>query len=235
MFDDDTKMRFVLSGFTDLESLLADCLSFIPFINCNKQVVSPKFVPIITESCGFIESIFKETASTVRKKYGLKDYSKDLESQLDIEGAITIFLNPPILFLSPFNSWTNKQPLWWEAYNKFKHNRLSNYDVATYDNAIMALAGLHQVISRTMDFIPSLIANGWFNSNSPDIGELIATRISEAGVPIQIIPVESKFFVSPLNDNFVTFENGDPHIIECDFTNRVKEMLTVYEWFNGTP
>jgi hypothetical protein len=234
MIDDDTKMRFVLSGFRDIESLLADCLSFIPFIDCNKQVISPKFIPLITESCGFIESIFNEIASMEYKKYGLKDYAHDLESRLNIDRAITVFLNPPILFLRPFHSWTNKQPLWWKAYNKLKHDRLNNYEAATYDNAIMALAGLHQVISRTIDFVPSLIADGWFNSNSPDIGELIAARISEAGVPIQIIPVESIFFVSPLHDNFVTFENGIPNIIECDFTNRVKEMLTVYEWFKST-
>jgi hypothetical protein len=93
MLDVDTKMRFVLSGFKDIESLLADCLSFIPFIDCNKQMISPKFIPLITESFGFIESIFKEIVSTESKKSGLKDYSKELEPRLNIEGAITIFLN----------------------------------------------------------------------------------------------------------------------------------------------
>lgn len=63
------------------------------------------------------------------------------------------------------------------------------------------------------------------------MGELIAARISSSGVPIHLIPVASKLFVSPLHDTFVNYESGHPAIEACDFTDRVKALLAVYEWF----
>lgn len=231
MLDENTKLNFVLSQFDELESLLADCLSFIPFIDENKCVISPKFAPIIVESCGLIESLFKEYAGKREKKRGMKEYSKVIEPCLSLEETITIFLNPPVMFLSPFIRWTSKPPAWWLAYNKLKHDRLSSYDASTYDAVVQSLAGLHQVISRDVDFVPSLLSAGWFNSESPDVGELVAARIASAGTPMQVIPVESRFFVTPLHQNFVTYENGRPVVEGCDFTNKVKDLLTVYEWF----
>ena len=50
MIDDNTKIRFIISNFEELESQLEDCLRFIPFISVNKGVVSPKFIPLIIES-----------------------------------------------------------------------------------------------------------------------------------------------------------------------------------------
>lgn len=94
----------------------------------------------------------------------------------------------------------------------------------------MALAGLHQVISRDTSFISALLSAGWYHSNSMDVGELVAARIAQAGLPMQTIPVESKFFVSPIHINFVSIKNGQYTVEECAFTNRVKDMLTVYEW-----
>ena len=231
MMDENTKLHFVVSQFNELETLLADCLSFIPFIDGNRQVISPKFTPIIVESCGLIESIFKEYVGENDKKHNLKKYSELVEPHLSLEKTVSIFLNPPILFLNPFNDWTNKPPIWWQSYNKLKHDRLNNYDVVTYETVIQAMAGLHQAISRNIDFVPSLLSAGWFNSDSSDVGELVVARISLSGTPIQTIPIASKFFVSPLHSNFVTYENGQPVVENCDFTNRVKEMLTAYQWF----
>lgn len=231
MLDDNTKLQFVVSQFNELELLLSDCLGFIPFIEGNKEVISPKFTLIIVECCGLIESIFKEYAGKKNKRQDMREYSKLVDPHLDLEEAITIFLYPPILFLNPFNDWTKKPPTWWQAYNKLKHDRLNSYDMATYETVIQAMAGLHQVISRNTEFLPLLLSAGWFNSNSTDVGELVAARILSSGVPIQTIPVESRFFVSPLHSNFATYEQGQLIVKDCDFTNRVKEVLTVYEWF----
>jgi hypothetical protein len=96
---------------------------------------------------------------------------------------------------------------------------------------MLASKMLHQVISRDTDFVPLLISAGWFNSDSADVGELVAAQISSLGVPIRTIPVESRFFLSPLHSNFIVYEDGQPVVQDCDFTNRVKEILTVYEWF----
>ncbi len=231
MLDENTKIRFIISNFEELESQLEECLSFIPFISVNKGVVSPKFIPLIIESCGLIESIFKEIGGEEGKKYNLKDYSKLVEHNLDLEVAISLFIDQSILFLNPFINWTKAPPTWWLAYNKLKHDRLNNYNESTYENAINAMAGLHQVISRNTDFIAALLSAGWFNHDSEDIEELFAAKMAGAGSPIHLIPVESKFFVSPLHNNFVDYENG-AHIVadDCDFSKSVQNILMVSEW-----
>lgn len=63
------------------------------------------------------------------------------------------------------------------------------------------------------------------------MGELMAARISSSGIPIHVIPVASKLFVSPLHDTFVSYDNGHPTVEPCDFTDKVKALLTVHEWF----
>jgi hypothetical protein len=110
LLDKDTKLHFVVSQFNDLENILGDCLSFIPFIENNKEVVSPRFPPIIIESCGLIESIFKEYLLESDDGQTFKEYSKNIEPHLVLEEAISLFLNQTILFLNPFEDWTNDHP-----------------------------------------------------------------------------------------------------------------------------
>lgn len=220
----------MISQFSELESLLSECLNFIPFIEINQKVVSPKFTPIIVECCGLIESIFKEYAG-IENKQDMKSYSKEIDSYLLLEDSHSIFLYPPLSFLNPFKDWTKKAPDWWYAYNKLKHDRLNNYNVATYETAIQAMAGLHQVISRNTDFVPMLLSAGWFNSNSQEVGELVAATSQSNGISSGLIPVESKLFVSPFSGNFITYKDNEPYIEECDFTNRVRDMMLVYEWY----
>lgn len=160
MLPDDNKLSFVVSNFEELESRLTECLSFIPFIENNKQVISPKFIPIILEACSLIDSVFKTFEGQKGKRHDLKSYTTLVEPQLCLEEATTIFLNPPLRFLTPFASWTTAVPSWWVAYNKLKHDRLDNYDAATYENAILAMSGLHQVISRGVEFVPALLSAG---------------------------------------------------------------------------
>ena len=224
MLDENNKLGFVVSNFEELESRLIECLSYIPFIENNKQVISPKFIPIILEACSLIDSVFKNSKGQKGKKHDLKSYTRLVEHHLYLEEAISIFLNPPLLFITPFENWTKAAPTWWAAYNKLKHDRLDNYDAATYENAILAMSGLHQVISRSVEFAPALLSAGWFNPNSRD-----ASRFSSSGDPI---PVASKLFVSPLSYNFVNNDSGHPAIEPfCDFTDRVKSILAAYEWF----
>jgi hypothetical protein len=203
MLDESNKLSFVLSNFEELESRLIECLSYIPFIENNKQVISPKFIPIILEACSLINSVFKNSKGQKGKKHDLKSYTKLVEQHLYLEEAISIFLNPPLRFLTPFENWTKATPAWWAAYNKLKHDRLDNYDAATYENAILAMSGLHQVISRSVEFAPVLLSAGWLNSNSRDVGELTAARFSLSRISTKVIPVASKLFVSPLDSNFV--------------------------------
>lgn len=54
------KANFVVASFTGLEEQLIHCMEYIPFVEGNKDVMSPKFIPIIMETCSLIDSIFRE-------------------------------------------------------------------------------------------------------------------------------------------------------------------------------
>lgn len=228
MITDENIIEFVISNFTNLERQLIECMEYIPFIEQNMQVVSPKFIPVILEACSLIESIFKELTNNKRKIHNFKKYAELHEKHLELEDTISIFLSTPIRFYQPYKKWTKIAPNWWHAYNKIKHDRLNNYEYATYQTVVLSLNGLHQLISKCILFTDHLIKAGWFNPDGEFIPDLVISRISESGIPISIIPCESKMFVSPLNfNNFVSFQHGDPIIKECDFSNRVKLLLTM--------
>jgi hypothetical protein len=227
MITDDNIIEFVVNNFATLEKQLLECMEFVPMVDQNKHVVSPKFIPIILESCSLIESIFKEITEDKNRKYSFKKYAELHERHLELGETISIFLASPIRFYQPYNEWAQKVPDWWNSYNKLKHDRLNNYAFATYDTTIRSLAGLHQLISKCRLFTDYLIRAGWFNLDGEFMPDLIMARVSQSGVPLSTIPCESNLFVSPLNFNFVSTEDGIPMIKECDFSNRVKLLLTM--------
>ncbi|MCX6009143.1 MAG: hypothetical protein NTW48_03770 [Chloroflexi bacterium] len=227
MVTDDNRIEFVINNFTSLEKRLSECMEFIPFVGQNKCVVSSKFIPMILESCGLIESILREITKDKSRRYSFKDYAKLHEANLELDETISIFLVSPIKFYQPYKRWTEVIPEWWGCYNKLKHDRLNNYEFATYETAILSLVGLHQLISKCRLFTDHIIKAGWFNPSGEFMPELVCARISESGIPLSTIPCESNLFVSPLNFNFVSFQDGVPVIEECDFSDRVKLLLTM--------
>ena len=134
----------VVANFLSLEERLRECMECIPYTSQNQDVVSPKFPPIILESCSLTESIFKQTTSD-RERHTLRTYAGVLEPDLELSDTTTIFLSHSLRFLRPFRNWQITPPTWWTAYNKLKHDRMGNYEAASYAATVNALAGLHQV------------------------------------------------------------------------------------------
>lgn len=226
---DKKKVEFVVSNFIDLEKKLIDCLGYIPYKEQNYNTISPKFIPIILDTCSLIESIFKDIIG--KGKFNFKDYSEKIDDKLDLTNTISVLLTSPVQFLEPFKNWKNKIPEWWNIYNKVKHDRLNNFHLITYNAVVLSLAALHQLISKNRKFTNCICANGWISPDSEIIGELYGARmINENCLPINIIACESKLFVSPLHLNFVDKEN-DRFIVDysCEFSNRIRAMLTFNE------
>jgi hypothetical protein len=221
MSDDEKKYVFVLSNFTSLEKQLLDCMDYIPYTDNHKNVVSPKFIPIILEACTLIESILKDITDSNETKQNFKSYSEIHDTTLELSETISLFLSTPLQFLQPFKEWKMYPPKWWDAYNKLKHDRLNSYQSATYENAILSLSALHQLISKCRAFTDYIIEAGWINQNAKYIPELIIARREYSAMIFNIIAVESTLFVSPLESNFVSFKNGWPVFEECEFSNKV--------------
>jgi hypothetical protein len=166
------------------------------------------------------------------ERTNFKRYAKEMEEYLQLETAYSIFLNSKLAFLNPFVSWSTKTPTWWNSYNRLKHDRLSNYAAATYENALLSLCAPHQVIARNRKFIPSLIPAGWFNTGDSHFVDLLGSQhIAEGVTPINVMTVETILFVTPLHSNFVEFSNGQPVVSEeCEFSPRVAAMIWAFEW-----
>jgi hypothetical protein len=231
------RLDFVINNFSLLELQLASCMDYIPFIDINRDVVSPKFIPIITEACALTESIFREITGDKGKRYSFKKYAELHEPSLSLEGNISLFLSYPLQLLEPYRDWTKQQPAWWKAYNALKHDRLRNYHVATYANVVAALAGLHQLMSRCEIFIGSFLRAGWIDTEDAGLEERLGVAAHlgalHAGPPS--MAVESKLFVSPTVENFINYTLGDDLLyLDVDYSiaglsNRVRSFIFAHE------
>ena len=136
MKEKHTKASFIISNFSSLEEQLGVCLDFLPYAPENHGVVSPRFIPIILDACGLIESILKDIIDKQNERSTFKRYASETEEYLKLDTAFSIFLNTNLEFFNPFTSWMSKTPSWWSAYNLLKHDRLNNFAVATYETTI---------------------------------------------------------------------------------------------------
>jgi len=205
-------------------------MEYIPYIRQNMDTVSPKFVPILIESCSIIDSIFSHMASD-NGHHHFKKFSMMHEERLQLEEASSLLLVSPMQILQPFKGWTRVQPEWWRAYNKVKHDRIGNYSAATYIYTVLALVGLHQVIARSWIFLENLMKAGWFNeADTEGWLELVGSRHACSGPPD--LPVETKLVVSPIRDTFIESTDGNCPVVsqEWKFSARVTNYIWDHEW-----
>jgi hypothetical protein len=232
-----SKSNFAVANFLSLESQLATCMEYIPFVESNRQAISPKFVSIVMEACSLIDSVFRELTSDKVKHLNLKKYGLEHEAALSLDGNLSLFLSTPVQVLRPFRDWTNKQPGWWAAYNRLKHDRLNSYEAATYTNAVQAMAGAHQLMARNKQFVGEFIKAGWVDTNDDELMMTIAS-VAHLGALMRNPPefvVESRLFASATVDNFILPESeDDPLYIQVDLeyggvSNRVRSFLFAHE------
>ena len=231
--DNKEKIDFAISSFCVLERQLLECMEYLPFIDANKQSISPKFIPIIMDACSLIDSIFFEmTDNTEKKRMSLKKYSELNEISLKLDNNATLFLTSPIKLLQPFKGWTKEPPIWWNAYNNLKHNRLNNYNYANFTNAVLSLAGLHQLMARNNNFFGGFLKCGWIDTNEVETIENLAFSVhmdSRAN-----IVVESKLFASSGGDNFVIPNKNNELNFDVDYhaiglSNRIRNLLSEHK------
>lgn len=228
---DLNKYDFVVNNFVQLEEQLKSCLDYIPFIEENQNVISPKFIPIIIESCGLVDSIFKEISHIKEEKLTFKMFFDLHEERLNLINNKSLFLISPLKVLNPFKDWGNVQPIWWKAYNSLKHNRLDNYHFAIYSNAILSLCALHQLISRCKMFLGSIIKVGWIDFSDSELPEQIFSANYIGCFPD--MAVESKLFLSATQEDLFDYVN-DENEFELNYdipgiSSRVRFLMSANE------
>ncbi len=132
------------------------------------------------EAYSLIDSVFRDSTDGAGR-HTLKSYATLHECRLELESATSLLLVSPLQFLRPFRGWRHTVRVWWDAYNRVKHDRIQNYEVASFTCAVTAVAGLHQLLARSWQFLGSLTCAGWFNESSETLAELGGARAAGSG------------------------------------------------------
>ncbi|NQU28685.1 MAG: hypothetical protein HQ528_10380 [Candidatus Marinimicrobia bacterium] len=235
--DDINKYATIIDNYRLLEQSLNDCLKYIPYYEENKNTYSSKFIPLILDSCGLIESIFADyLAGKGEHKYNnFLQYSNPINKKFNLNNSITIFLVSPIQFIIPFENWIEKPPSWWIKYNQLKHDRIDNYKVATLQTVVDCICALHQVISRNSKLLIFLFADGWFNKDSEDLIDVVGNQMVGEGYSYPLglcLPAETILFISPTVEEIVEY-NGKHYDVDdnVNFSHRARSIIGISELF----
>jgi len=101
----------------------------------------------------------KQGKSIPHEKWNINDYSKiNISHRLDGYIVELPLWNGKQSKYQPFKEWENNGSLsWYQAYNKCKHDRNENFELANLQNLLAAFAGLFALLSSqfgTQDFEP---------------------------------------------------------------------------------
>lgn len=140
--------------FNDLRSLkiilhrLNDVFTYIEPSPKNKNTFSLELRNIILLSAMEVESHWQTLMRDngyKKDRLTTKDYVRLLEF-IDFDMEFSLILNNEYENISPFKDWNSSLPTkslkWYNAYNKIKHDRIQQLDLATLENAINSTCAL---------------------------------------------------------------------------------------------
>ena len=150
--------------YTDLEKNLQNFLEYVPFISVHRKVYSQKLLQLMLQIGGYVDTAFKEMAkyhsfdgnekcALIRTKTEAGETVKISLAREAFEpvynlSSRTLFAKSPQYLRRilvdrrrPFSDFRlGKSPSWWKAYNKIKHDWLTNIAEANLSNTLDALA-----------------------------------------------------------------------------------------------
>lgn len=141
-----------------LEYDLKQIFQFIEPHDENLGVFSNRLYELLLRACTEFEAnakaILIANGYIPKGNFEIKDYRKLNNATKLSEYEVTIhYWNPSPKVLIPFSSWKHTHCLkWFQAYNDVKHNRLSQFNNASLDNVINALAGVYTILYAQIDF-----------------------------------------------------------------------------------
>jgi len=148
----EAKNQHIMSYYLIVEDLKR-AFEYIEPIEINYDVYSHRLFELLLRVCTEIESIMSELLNVHDYKsqknkssnYNLKmrDYF-ELEKHLKLSQYTVKFRENQIY--APYAVWNEKnfkKLMWYDNYNKVKHNRVNKFDLANLKNVINAVSGLY--------------------------------------------------------------------------------------------
>jgi len=131
--------------FLALEKEFTETINYAEICENNKKTYSIAYLKLLISICSSIEKLGKKYCKIIQPDASCKDIKsindiiiEDNPKFPEIECKIPRYN----LLKKPWEKWSvNETPEWWTAYNDVKHNN-DNYEDATQDNVINALAAL---------------------------------------------------------------------------------------------
>jgi len=132
--------------FLSIEQDLAASIPFVDFRSENYGTISVNFQKIILLSCSEIEAVMKMFCKTLDNTVSAKNidgWRNVVISRYKFFPQIDVSIPKYSINLKPWSEWTSgKNPGWWTAYNKLKHDRSTEFSRSTQEHAYQSLAGL---------------------------------------------------------------------------------------------
>lgn len=124
-----------------LENKVIELEPYIAFDKSNYQTYSLRIMDLLISVCCEVESLFL----LISKKAGnISSYLNFLNNDQFYSSVKNDLVNfQDIDILDPFKLNSKNQLEWWHSHNCLKHNRIKDFQTATFKNLINALAGLY--------------------------------------------------------------------------------------------
>jgi hypothetical protein len=207
---DDSSAELIVNWYIELEQRLSTILATTLYNNQTAKIFLPPLVNIILDSCSLIDTIFREEykGKRKRKELTINDYCSHFESLYMFSGIKSVIYQFPLQYIEPFKGWYNGQKnsykglIWWQTYNKLKHDRIKEYSQATLDNAISSVCALHQLISQLETFKKALLRKDFicFGQWGKEYAlEIVYDKNQNKEVTIL---VETELFATPIGATF---------------------------------
>ena len=154
-----SESRSLIHAYHILQNDFKKLFDYIELCDDNKRVYSHRIYEMLLRTCTEFENnckgILLDNGYTKEGNLKIHDYFKiKAASKLDeYEIKINVW-SPESKIIKPFEGWDWNQlekkpkPLsWYQAYNRVKHNRSSNFKEASLENLLRAIGGLFVILA----------------------------------------------------------------------------------------
>lgn len=155
---------------------LQELFDYIEPADNNLSCYSYRIHALLLRTCVEVEAnckaILKENGYSIPRNMDMRDYKKiNTTHRLSSYQVRIPYWNGMKDIRTPFSAWSNGDALpWYQAYNTTKHNRLAEFEEATFEHLLDACCGVLVILSaqfETNDFTPGNTLLAW---NGPNDG-----------------------------------------------------------------
>jgi hypothetical protein len=188
-----------IQGLLTAESMLQESLRFVPYCDEHRTVWSAHFTRVILDAASQVDSVWKATAGS-SDKLTLKNHYATFGTLVAKQRVVFFGADKPIT-IAPFQVWGQggfASPLWWDAYNKLKHDRFANQTEATLDHAVNAVGALLLAILYSGSCDLALISAGLLDPSSSNPWAFTPTGLLRDITFDCWAKIETQLFAHPL-------------------------------------